>query len=78
MTPVLWPAEMLRGRSRALGWVVDLNPLYHLLEVVREPLLHSRPASAASYGAAGLLLVGLALAALYLTRRFHRRLAYLL
>jgi lipopolysaccharide transport system permease protein len=67
---------MLRGRS--LGWVVDLNPLYHLLEVVRQPLLYSRPAALVNYQAVGLLLVGLTLAASVLTQRFHRRLAYLL
>lgn len=75
VTPVLWPPEMLRGR--ALGWVVDFNPLHHLLEVVRQPLLHSRPASPANYQATALLLVGLALVASYLSRRYHRRLAYL-
>lgn len=76
VTPVLWPPDMLRGRS--LGWVVDLNPLYHLLEVVRQPLLHSRPASLVNYQTVGLLLVGLILVASVLTWRFHRRLAYLL
>jgi ABC-type polysaccharide/polyol phosphate export permease len=76
VTPVLWPPELLRSRS--LGWVVDLNPLYHLLEVVRQPLLHSRPAAALNYQAVGLLIVGLTICASALTWRFHRRLAYLL
>jgi ABC-type polysaccharide/polyol phosphate export permease len=76
VTPVLWPPEMLR--ARALGWIVDLNPLYHLLEVVRQPLLHSRPASLVNYQAVGLSLIGLTLIASALTWRFHRRLAYLL
>jgi ABC-type polysaccharide/polyol phosphate export permease len=35
MTPVLWQPGML-GRH---AWAVNLNPLYHLLEVVRTPLL---------------------------------------
>lgn len=76
VTPVLWPPEMLRGRS--LGWVVDLNPLYHLMEVVRQPLLHSRPALPVNYQASVIFVAGLALAAALLTKLFHKRLAYLL
>ena len=76
VTPVLWPPEMLRGHRLQL--LVNLNPLYHLLEIVRQPLLHSRPASQANYLAAGLLLVALAFFASFLTWLYHRRLVYLL
>jgi lipopolysaccharide transport system permease protein len=41
LTPVLWRKEMLGG----MQWAADANPLYHLIEVVRAPLLgHSFPA----------------------------------
>jgi len=46
LTPVLWHKEMLGG----IQWAADLNPLYHLIELVRAPLLgqalppHSWPA----------------------------------
>jgi ABC-type polysaccharide/polyol phosphate export permease len=76
ITPVLWPRELLRGRSLSL--IVDLNPFYHLLEIVRQPLLYSHPASMINYQAVGLLLIGLTFVAWVLTWRFHRRLAYLL
>ena len=76
VTPVIWPPELLRGRS--LGLIVDLNPAYHLLEIVRQPLLHSHAASLINYQAVGLLLVGLTFIAWLLTWRLHRRLAYLL
>ena len=35
VTPVMWDAAML-GKYR---WAADLNPLFHLLELVRAPLL---------------------------------------
>lgn len=35
ITPVIWRPEMLPGRALLL----DLNPFYHLLEIVRAPLL---------------------------------------
>ena len=75
-TPVLWPADMLRGRS--LGWIVDVNPLYHLLEIVRQPLLFSRPAAFENY-IVGLVTVaclgGLAAAVVAF---YSRRVVYLL
>jgi len=76
ITPVLWPAEMLRGRR--LGWIVDVNPFYHLLEAIRQPLLSSRPATLENY------LVGLALAASLgvvasgVVAFYSRRIVYLL
>lgn len=35
ITPVIWKADMLPGRALLL----DLNPLYHLIEILRAPLL---------------------------------------
>jgi len=76
ITPVIWKRDMLR--SHGLDWVVRINPLYHLLEVVRRPLLDSRPAPAASY-LATLLLVAVLAGGAWLTARFyHRRIVYFL
>lgn len=41
VTPVYWPVERI---APSLGWVVQYNPLYHLLEIVREPLVGHVPA----------------------------------
>ena len=76
VTPVLWPPELLRsGRT---GWIVDWNPFYHLLAVVRQPLLQSQPASALNYLAVSGLLFGLLLVATGVTVRYHRRIVYFL
>lgn len=76
VTPVLWPAEMLRGRRFA--WVVEANPLYHLIEVVRRPLLASQPAALESYGVVLAAVAGLALMAGAVTAFYSRRIVYLL
>lgn len=40
MTPIIWKPDMLSGRE----FVMDVNPFYYLLEVVRSPLLGQMPA----------------------------------
>ena len=41
ITPVIWKAEMMLDKNRQI--FVDLNPFYHLLEIVRSPLLGFLP-----------------------------------
>ena len=59
VTPVIFPAELLRKR-RSLSLVIELNPMYHLLEVVRRPLLAAGPADWHSYAVTALFIVVLA------------------
>lgn len=76
VTPVIWPPELLRGRS--LHWIVDANPLYHLIQVARQPLLLSEPAALVNYLVSlGLLLV-LGLLASMVVAAYSRRVVYLL
>ncbi len=74
VTPVIWPAESLR--ERGAGPVVDFNPFYHLLEVVRQPLLYSRPAAALNYLVTGLVIVVLGGVAARVLLHFHRRIIF--
>jgi ABC-type polysaccharide/polyol phosphate export permease len=41
LTPIMWQPSSLRGAG--LNIIADANPLYHLIEVFREPLLGSSP-----------------------------------
>jgi ABC-type polysaccharide/polyol phosphate export permease len=77
VTPVIFPAALLRHR-RDLALVIDLNPLYHLLEVVRQPLLHASPAAWQSYAAVGGVVVVLALGAAAVIGAFQRRIVFAL
>jgi ABC-type polysaccharide/polyol phosphate export permease len=76
ITPIIWPPDMLRMGS--LRWVIDCNPFYHLLEVVRRPFIMSEPATYMNYLVAVVFIIGLSLIAWIFTRWYNRRIAYLL
>lgn len=58
LSPIIWKADMLSPKAR---FVVDFNPLYHFIEIVRAPLL-GEPIRALSWlVTVGLLLAGCAL-----------------
>ena len=77
VTPVIFPAALLRGR-RGLELVIELNPMYHLLEVVRQPLLNAAPAGWHSYAAVGLVIVVLGAVAAAVIGAFQRRIVFAL
>jgi ABC-type polysaccharide/polyol phosphate export permease len=73
ITPIFWPPESLEGSRRLI--FVETNPLHHLVNVVRSPLLGNVPETT-SY----VVVVLITLGGWYLTymvlRRFRRRIAY--
>jgi ABC-type polysaccharide/polyol phosphate export permease len=73
ITPLFWPADTLTGLKRFV--FVDLNPLYHVLDVIRGPLMGRVP-GAISYG----VLIAITIGGWWLTyamfKRFRRRIAY--
>jgi lipopolysaccharide transport system permease protein len=76
VTPIMFPAEMLRHRSMA--WVVDFNPLYHMVEIVRRPLVAAQPAAMENYLAAALVLVALTAIAGGIIAYYRRRIVFVL
>jgi ABC-2 type transport system permease protein/lipopolysaccharide transport system permease protein len=70
-TPIMWPADAL-GDNRI---VADVNPIYHLVELIRAPLLGEAPSPLSWAVAVGMLLAGWVLAML-LFRRVERRIVY--
>ena len=75
VTPVIFPAELLRRRTD-LSFVVNLNPMYHLLEVVRRPLLAGVAADWHSYAAASVVIVVLTAVAAIVIATNQRRIVY--
>jgi ABC-type polysaccharide/polyol phosphate export permease len=73
ITPLFWPADTLTGSKRFV--FVELNPLYHVVDVVRGPLVGRMP-EATSYA----VMVALAIGGWWLTyamfKRFRKRIAY--
>lgn len=73
LTPIMWLPRTLPASASA--YLLDFNPVYHLLEVVRAPLLGQWP-SAMNWAVAGGMAVAGWTVALIFYGRFRRRIAY--
>ena len=71
LTPILWSPDLLRSRA----YLVDWNPFYHLIEVVRAPLLGTAPAALTYASVLAITGLNLMLTGLLFTR-YRGRLAY--
>jgi lipopolysaccharide transport system permease protein len=71
VTPIMWKPELLRSRT----YIADLNPFYHLLEIVRAPLLGDLP-SAKSYVAVLLITAFNVIIVGAFFARFRSRISY--
>lgn len=72
ISPILWQEKLLPPEARGLA---DLNPVFHLLRLVRNPLLGEVPEFSAYL--VGLVIMGVALAfGLYCYVACRRRLVY--
>lgn len=71
ITPVFWSVKTFPDRPVFIHW----NPIYHLLEIVRAPLL-GHPVAAESWIVSILLLLALIPIALILYRRAYSRIPY--
>jgi len=71
VTPVFWSVDSLPHRPAFIVW----NPAYHLLEVVRAPLLGGTASTLSWIVAAGCSLLGCA-ATVLLYRRAYARISY--
>ena len=71
VTPVMWRADMLGTRA----YLATLNPLSHLIEIVRAPLLGQAPSALSWAVAIGVALFGWA-AALLIFARVRARIPY--
>jgi len=74
VTPLFWPESQL-GKSPIAAICINLNPLYHIVSVVRYPLL-GRPASTFSWEADIFLLVFGWIFSLFWLSRNYKKLIY--
>jgi lipopolysaccharide transport system permease protein len=70
-TPIMWSKELLKDRA----WVADYNPLHHLIQIVRAPILGQQIEIQSWVWSLGMLLIGFA-AAQYLMVRCRNRVPY--
>jgi lipopolysaccharide transport system permease protein len=73
LTPIMWLPKLLP--SRAGMYLLDGNPMFHLLEIARAPLLGQLPTSANWIAAAAMAVLGWGFA-LFVFGRYRRRIAY--
>jgi ABC-type polysaccharide/polyol phosphate export permease len=71
VTPVMWRAVDLKDRA----WIAEYNPFYHLIEIIRDPILGISVPIASWMWSIGLLVIGFTFAQ-YLMIRCRDRVAY--
>ena len=72
VTPIFWPADML---GQKLAFVAEFNPLYHLVVILRDPLVGRLPDAGDWLWAGGSAVVGW-LVAFWIYGRYRDRFAY--
>jgi ABC-type polysaccharide/polyol phosphate export permease len=70
MTPIMWQTKSLKGA--AIPYVSDFNPFYHLIEIIRRPLLNEAPTSTSWVVAGVAAAVSFALGMTFYARFRHR------
>lgn len=71
-TPILWMKKVLTGRN---SWVSDYNPFYHIIEIVRAPLLGVAPSGILwAYMLAYIAIA--AVMAVFFLKKFRHRVSY--
>ena len=73
ITPIFWPPDSLVGSRRL--FFVETNPLYHMIDLVRGPLLGQVP-GVISYVVVLLITVGGWVLTYRVFTRFRKRIAY--
>jgi len=73
LTPIIWTVELLAQRVEQS--IVDLNPLYHLITIVRGPLMSTPTVAINWIVPAVMAMVGWAIA-IYLFGRYRQRIPY--
>jgi ABC-type polysaccharide/polyol phosphate export permease len=72
LTPVFWSADQLTGHA---SMVADYNPLYHLIAIVRDPMMGKAPKTLDWVVVAGLTLLGWTVT-IHVMGKFRHRIVY--
>ena len=75
VTPIIWMPELMSSRALMVALVLDFNPFFHFLELVRAPLLGQVPGLLSWLAVSGITLGGW-FATFALFRRCRWRIAY--
>lgn len=73
ITPIFWPPELLKGMHRIV--FVSFNPIFHLIEIVRAPLIGKAP-TPETWLAVLIITVGGWTMTYFFFDKFRKRIAY--
>lgn len=73
VTPIIWMPSMLSGRRSFI--FLDINPFFHLIEVVRAPLLGALPTMTNWLVSVGMVIIGW-MVTLLVYGRYKNRISY--
>jgi lipopolysaccharide transport system permease protein len=73
LTPIIWMPKLLPERAGTM--LLDINPFYHLLEIIRLPFLGQLPNGISWFFALGMAVVGWTIT-LKVFGRYQHRIAY--
>jgi len=73
LTPIIWMVQTLPENTSL--WMIELNPLYHLLELIRAPLLGKSPELLSWLVSCGLAAIGWTFAIVFFGK-YRRRIPY--
>lgn len=71
VTPVFWYSQQLGARAK----IIDFNPLFHLIDVIRSPLLGKAPSLLSYEVNLAMAIIGWSIT-MYVYARFRRRIPY--
>tara|TARA_B110000259_G_scaffold188350_1_gene246655 strand:- start:2618 stop:3403 length:786 start_codon:yes stop_codon:yes gene_type:complete len=71
ITPIVWMPSLLRGRS----WVLDYNPIYHWINMIRDPIISYNVPYHSFFISLATILV-LAIVSFYFLGRVERRIPF--
>ncbi|WP_051114849.1 ABC transporter permease [Actinokineospora enzanensis] len=77
-TPIVWPTDVLTAKLGPGDWkhlIIELNPLYHFIEILRAPLIGGQQSWTHWAVAGGVTVVGWTLA-LVAMRNYRSRISY--
>lgn len=74
-TPISWPLDTFKEQVGGAVWIIELNPLFHFVQIVRQPLV-GQQVDWWSWLIAGVLTVAAWVGALTMLVRYRHRVAY--
>jgi ABC-2 type transport system permease protein len=75
VTPISWPLDNFVHQVGSQAWIIQINPLFHYVQIIRQPMIGQR-VDWWSWMIAGALTIVAWVVALSMLRRYRSRISY--